>query len=146
MLRAVSAVLSLILHRADSISLKMTDGRHSIAELVGLPIVQLKTVGAKTQQPHILPLVGLFDREKIVLIGSNFGKKRNPGWYYNLMTQPRCEVIKRGQAFPFMAREVKNCEYQQYWELALTYYAGYEKYKERAAPRRIPILVLEPVK
>jgi hypothetical protein len=44
----------------------------------------------------------------------------------------------------FIARETVGEEYQKYWEIALTYYAGYEKYRERAAPRRIPIMVLEP--
>jgi hypothetical protein len=42
-----------------------------------------------------------------------------------------------------VAREVDGNEYGKYWQLAISYYAGYEKYKERA-DRRIPIMVLEP--
>jgi len=30
--------------------------------------------------------------------------------------------------------------------VALTYYVGYEKYKERASHRIIPVMLLEPVK
>jgi len=30
--------------------------------------------------------------------------------------------------------------------MAVSYYAGYEKYKQRAAHRRIPVMVLERVK
>ncbi len=146
MLRMVSAILSLILHRADAVFFKITGGRHSISEIVGLPMVQLKMVGAKTKQSRILPLVGLFEQNRIILIGTNFGRKNHPGWYYNLVADPQCEVIKKGQAFRFLAREVEDQEYRHYWNLALAYYAGYEKYKDRAAPRRIPILVLDPVK
>lgn len=146
MLHPVSLVLSRILHRADNAFFKLTGGAHSIAEIVGLPIVQLRTIGAKSGKNLTLPIVGLSDDEKIALISTNFGRRRNPGWYYNLKANPRCEVIKGRQVCVYMAREVNGDEYDRYWRLALSYYAGYEKYKERAAPRRIPIMLLEPVK
>jgi hypothetical protein len=37
-------------------------------------------------------------------------------------------------------------EYEKYWRLALSYYAGYEKYRERAVHRHIPVMLLEPKK
>ena len=46
MLRPVTAVLALILHRADAAMFGLTGGRHSVAELVGLPIIQLRMTGA----------------------------------------------------------------------------------------------------
>jgi deazaflavin-dependent oxidoreductase (nitroreductase family) len=143
-LRPVSAVLSRTLHRIDSVLFKLT-GKQSFAELVGLPIVQIKTVGARSHAPHTIPLVGLPDGEKIILIGTNFGKRHNPGWYYNLKVNPGCEAVRGGQAFRFEAREVFGQEYEMYWTLALSYYSGYQKYRERATPRRIPILLLEPM-
>ena len=48
MLKPVSAFLSRVLHHADTFMLWLTRGKHTIAEIVGLPIIQLTTKGAKT--------------------------------------------------------------------------------------------------
>ena len=55
---------------------------------MGWPIIQLTAIGAKTNRPRTVPLVGLPDEENIVLVASNFGRKHNPGWYYNLKAHP----------------------------------------------------------
>lgn len=144
MLRPVTALLARILHHADSALFKITGGRHSLAEIVGLPIVQLNAIGAKSGKPRSIPLVGLFDGEKIALIGSNFGQKHNPGWYYNLTAHPNCEVVKGGRLLRFTAREIFDAERETYWQMALSHYAGYQKYKERASHRHIPVMLLEP--
>lgn len=146
MMRPVSAILARILHHADTFMLRLTEDRHTFAELVGLPIIQLTTVGARSGVSHTIPLVGLVDRYGIALIASNFGQKRNPGWYYNLKVHPECTVQSNGRSGTYVAREAHGDEREHYWKTALSYYAGYEKYKERAAPRQIPIMVLEPKK
>jgi len=146
MLKPVSAFLAKVLHRADEIALRLTKDRHTVAELVGLPILKLTTIGAKTGQPRVIPLVGLADGDKIALIASSFGREHNPGWYYNLKAHPGCNVRWNGRSGDYVARETSGAEREKYWQLALSYYAGYEKYKYRAAPRKIPVMVLEPKK
>lgn len=146
MLRPVTAVLARLLYRADNALIKLSGGRHTVTEIVGLPIIQLTTVGAKTGQPRTIPLVSLPDGENIALIASNFGQKHNPGWYYNLKANPVCQVIFNGQALQYKAREVFDEEREAYWMKAVSYYVGYEKYKERASHRHIPVMLLEPVK
>jgi len=144
MLKPISAILAKVLHHVDSIVLRLTDGRYTVTRIVGLPIIQLTTIGAKTGQPRTMPLVSLPDREKIALIASNFGQKKNPGWYYNLKVHPECDVHFHGRTRKFIAREAFGDEYNHYFYIAISYYEGYEKYKERAAPRHIPVMVLEP--
>ena len=144
MLRSVSALLAKILHRADLLMLRLTGSRHTFAELVGLPILQLTTIGARTNQQHTLPLVGIKDSEGIALIASSFGRTHNPGWYYNLKAHPECDVLFKGRTEKYVARETAGDEYEKYWQMAVSYYKGYEKYKERAAPRHIPVMLLEP--
>ena len=146
MLRPISAFLSIALHRLDTIMLKLTKGKHTVAEIVGLPIIQITTIGAKTGQPRTMPLVSLFDGEKIALIGSNFGGKHNPGWYYNLKAHPKCTVEVNGRAAEYIARQVDGAEREKYWGMAVSYYKGYDLYKVRAAHRQIPVMILEPVK
>jgi deazaflavin-dependent oxidoreductase (nitroreductase family) len=144
MLKPVSLLLARVLHHMDLMLLRLSGDRHTFTELVGLPIVQIRMKGAKTGVLRNLPLVAIPVEEKYVLIATNFGQKRNPAWYYNLKAYPGCEVSYKGCSREFVARETTGEEYKKYWELALTYYAGYERYRERAAPRAIPILILEP--
>lgn len=143
MLKPVSIFLSKVLHRADSLLFRLTGEHHTFTELAGLPIIQLTMRGAKTGKLRTLTLVGVPDNGRIALIATNFGQTHNPGWYYNLKAHPDCQVKKNGKATVFIARETSGAEYDKYWQLAVSYYAGYEKYKERA-PRKIPIMVLEP--
>jgi deazaflavin-dependent oxidoreductase (nitroreductase family) len=144
MLRPVTVFFASRIHLLDKVVLKWTHGKHTAAELLGWNIIQLTTTGAKTNRPRTMPLVGVFDKDKIALVASSFGRKHNPGWYYNLKAHPECDVTYNGYTKKHIAREIMGEEYQRYWQLANSFYAGYEKYKERAAHRHIPIMLLEP--
>jgi deazaflavin-dependent oxidoreductase (nitroreductase family) len=146
MLRPVSAFMARVLHHLDTFVLRLTRGKYTVTQIVGLPIVQLSTMGAKSGQTRTLPLVGLIDGKKIALIGTNFGQKHNPSWYYNLKAYPECEVRFSGCADKYIARETEGDEREKYWQMAVSYYKGYYVYKIRAAPRKIPVMVLEPRK
>ena len=124
--------------------MKFTRGKFTISEILGWSIIQLTTIGAKTNQPCTMPLVGVFDYRKIALIASSFGRKHNPGWYYNLKTHPECEVQCSGRAGKYIAHEAAGHEYERYWQMAVSLYEGYDKYRQRAAHRHIPVMVLEP--
>jgi len=144
MLGPVSAFMARVLHHLDTFVLRLTRGKYTVTQVVGLPIVQLTTTGAKSGKARTLPLVGLADGEKIVLIGSNLGQKHNPSWYYNLKAYPECEVRFGGCADQYIARETEGDEREKYWQMAVSYYKGYDAYKTRAAHRKIPVMVLEP--
>lgn len=146
MLRPVSAFLARVLHRLDAAMLKFSGGRHTLSEIVGLPIIQITTIGAKTGEPRAMPLVSVFDGERIALIASNFGQKHNPGWYYNLKAHPQCTVEIKGHPAKYIARQVEGEEREKYWAMAVSYYKGYELYAIRAAHRQVPVMVLEPSK
>lgn len=144
MLKPVSAALSVSLYHLDNAVARLTQGRHTITKLIGLPIIQLTTIGAKSGQPRTMPLVGIFDGKRIALIASYFGGKNNPGWYYNLIANPRCTVEIEGRAAEYVAHQAEGAEREKYWNMAVSYYRGYEMYKIRAAHRVIPVIILEP--
>lgn len=146
MLRPVSDLLSRVLHRADAFMHHLTRGGHTFTELTGLPIAQLTIKGAKTGKLRTLTLVSIPDDDKFVLIATNFGQKHHPAWYYNLKKNPECKVIFNNRSGKYIARETDGDEYKKYWQVALSYYEGYEKYRQRAGHRHIPIMVLEPKK
>ncbi|MEW6029713.1 MAG: nitroreductase/quinone reductase family protein [Chloroflexota bacterium] len=145
MLGPVSAFLARVLEPLDEFVMRLTKGKHTVTELVGLPIVELDTIGARSGQRRSHPLVGLRDGDRIVIIGSNFGGKRHPAWVHNLRARPKCGVHVNGRFGNYRARETEGEERARYWQLALSYYKGYAAYEERAAPRRIAVMVLEPI-
>lgn len=146
MLRPVTAFFANKVHFVDTMVLRLTRGKYTVSEFGGWTIIQLTTTGATTGQARMSPLIGLIDDEKIAIVASSFGRTHNPGWYYNLKAHPECKVEWNGRSGIFIARETNAEEYEKYWRLALSYYAGYEKYKERAAHRPIPVMLLEPQK
>lgn len=146
MLAPVTAFFATRIHRLDITLLRLTNRKYSLVEILGWPIVLVTTLGAKTNQPRSLPLVGILDEQNIAVIASSFGREKNPAWYYNLKAHPECFVSYKSRIGSYVARELSGAEYDLYWNLAVSYYAGYEKYKERAAPRKIPVMLLEPQK
>lgn len=146
MLQPVTAFFAPFIHRVDQAILKLTKGKYTISEFAGWNIIQVTTIGAKTNQRRTLPLLALFDDEKIALIASSFGREHNPGWYYNLKANPYCSVRFKGKSGEYVAREAEGEERDKYFQLAVSQYGGYQKYKERAAHRQIPVMVLEPKK
>lgn len=142
MLRPVTEFFSTRINRIDNAILKLTKGKYTGSEIMGWNIIHLTAIGAKSRQQRTIPLAAFFDEEKIVLVASSFGWKHNPAWYYNLKAHPECKVEWNERTGSCIARETRGDEYEKYWQLAVSYYAGYEKYRERAG-RKIPVMVLE---
>ena len=139
----VSGILAQILHRLDPFVLDSTHGKRTATTLVtGLPVVWLTTTGAHSGKTRTVPLVGIPDDSRLLLVASYFGKDHNPGWYYNLKANPVVHIRLNGSQVCCMAQEVGPDEYNRLWEKAIEMYHGYSKYKQRAAGRRIPLITL----
>ena len=114
--------------------------------LTGLPVVVVTTTGAKSGKPRTIPLAGIPDGEKIILVPTHFGQHTYPAWYYNLRANPRAELQQNGFPKAYLARTASQDEWGDYWKLAVHYYPGYQSYLERSGDREIPLFVLEPIK
>lgn len=143
-LRPVTWLMVRILHHADMFLLRLSGGKINFTEISGLPIIELTTTGAKSGKLHALPLTGLSDGEKYILIASNFGQTHNPGWYYNLKANPECIVKRQGIEGVYIAREATDDETSHYFDIAISIYIGYAAYRQRASHRKIPVMLLEP--
>lgn len=133
------------LHHVDRLTLRLSGGRHTLTGLVaGLPIVWLTTTGVKSGQPRTVPLVGIEDGERVVLIASNYGQAHHPAWYYNLRARPEATLVVRGRTMPVMAREATGEEYDAYWRRAVALYPGWISYRRYAGARRLPMVILTP--
>ena len=78
-------------------------------------------------------------------VASSLGSLYHPDWYYNLKANPQVQLSVAGQSSSYYARIASKAEREQYWQLALEYYPGYQAYEGRTNGREIPIVVLEPV-
>jgi deazaflavin-dependent oxidoreductase (nitroreductase family) len=133
------------LHPLDRVILRLSHGRVSIPGVVaGLPVIMLTTTGAKSGKPRTVPLVGLSDGDKVVVIASNFGQAHHPAWYYNLRAHPEAMLELPGRTGRYLAREATPAEWQTYWRRATEVYIGFPEYQKRTHGRAIPIIVLTP--
>jgi deazaflavin-dependent oxidoreductase (nitroreductase family) len=143
--RPMAWLFARVLHHLDGPVLRRSAGRHSVsAALTGLPIIELTTVGARSGESRTLPLVGVPDGDRLVLVASNYGKQQNPAWYYNLKANPRCNAAFRGQRHEMLAYEAQGEERQRLWELDVSVYPPRNHYAQRAGNRRIPVMILQP--
>jgi deazaflavin-dependent oxidoreductase (nitroreductase family) len=142
----MSLVPARTLPRIDRAFHRLTRGHTTFSAWVsGLPILMLTTTGARTGQPRTLPVLGLPDGDRLVVIASNYGRPGNPSWYHNLLAHPLVVVTWNGSAVQMQARELKGEERQFHIDRGLEAYPWWEQYHRRAAPRQIPVIMLEPV-
>src|SRR5271155_4212546 len=141
--RPMAWLFARVLHPLDGPVMRGTSGRHSVSSaLTGLPIVELTTVGARSGERRTLPLIGVPDGDRLVLVASNYGQQHNPAWYYNLKANPRCSTVLRGQRYEMEAYEAEGAERQRLWELDVSVYPPRNHYAQRGGNRRIPVMVL----
>ncbi len=139
-------LLSRTLHHLDRAVLKLTGARATLTGILsGTPVVILTTHGAKSNLPRTLPLLFIRDDgdpKTFAVVATNWGQPHLPGWYFNLKAHPRATGSIRGQVAEYVAHEASGEEYEKYWQRAVDTYFGFRLYQQRAARRRIPIIVL----
>ncbi len=133
------------LYPLDKLLFKASKGRITVPGLVaGLPVIMLTTTGAKTGKQRTMPLVGVPVGDELVVIGSNYGQERTPGWVYNLEADPSATVAYRDNSVEVTARLASPEQTDEAFAAAAKVYPGYAKYRERASHRTIKAYVLDP--
>ena len=107
-------------------------------------ILLLYSSGRRSGRHIVTPIAYFFTKGRYFLIGSNWGKEQNAGWYYNLMASPRTIVEVKGKKIPVEAHQAEGQEYHQFWKYAIEHHPPYLHYKE-ITKRHIPIVVLTPI-
>jgi deazaflavin-dependent oxidoreductase (nitroreductase family) len=86
----------------------------------------------------------LREGESIAVVASKAGQPTNPAWFHNLTASPETTVQIGGEVSPVRARLATEDERERLWTRFVAVYPGYATYRERARPRVIPIVILEP--
>jgi deazaflavin-dependent oxidoreductase (nitroreductase family) len=108
----------------------------------------LETTGARSGQVRTLPVLGFPDGDDLVVVASNYGQARHPGWYHNLKANPRGRVTMNGVTREIEATPVIDpAEWERLFarlSRAVIVFGVYRRYTDRVG-REIPILRLRPV-
>ena len=119
-------------------------GGADAADMKGMPIILLTTVGAKTGKLRKTPLMRVEHDGEYACVASLGGAPKNPVWYYNIAKNPRVELQDGSVTQDYDAREVFGDEKAVWWGRAVEAYPDYADYQTKT-DRQIPLFVLTPV-
>ncbi|MGI9124005.1 MAG: nitroreductase family deazaflavin-dependent oxidoreductase [Mycobacterium sp.] len=104
----------------------------------------LHTVGAKTGLPRTNSLSYAQDSDAYLVVASNGGDSRAPGWYHNLRSNPRVQINVGPRRFDVTATPVlpEDPDYIRLWRIVNANNADrYDGYQARTT-RPIPMVKL----
>ncbi|MGB5811011.1 MAG: nitroreductase family deazaflavin-dependent oxidoreductase [Polyangiales bacterium] len=110
----------------------------------GVPVLLLTTIGRKSGQPRIAPLIFIEDGENVIVVASQGGLPTDPLWYRNIQADPKIEVQIKQRKRKMIARDATADERTRLWPRLVAHYPDFASY-EVWTDRVIPIVICEPV-
>ena len=122
--------------------LYVRSGGRIVHKLGGQPMMLLHTVGRKSGQPRITPLLYVPEGDRWLLVASNAGDDRPPAWWLNLRAAGEATIQVGRDRHRVRAREADPAERPGLWKRACDQYPNYAVYEQRT-DRPIPVVILE---
>lgn len=129
--------------RAQSFLYKKTGGKIGGTFLQGAPVALLTTIGRKTGEPRVSPLLYLREGDRVILIASKGGAATNPMWYLNLKANPAVSIQIRDEVLHLTARDATEEERAHYWPKMAAMYSSFDDYQSWTE-RVIPVVICDP--
>src|ERR1700675_3783634 len=95
------------------------------------PLILLTTIGAKTNQPRIAPLMLVTDGDRLLAVASKGGHPKHPDWYLNLLAHPQVTVEVGSEKFTTTARILTGDEREQAFKRAVEVFPPYDAYQKK---------------
>lgn len=114
------------------------------AEIEGMHrdrLVLLTTAGAKSGQPHTIPIMFHRDGDRLLVIASNMGAPKHPDWYVNLVASPRVTVEVGDETYEAVAQTATGPERERLWAMLRESYPFFADH-EASTDRTIPVVIL----
>jgi deazaflavin-dependent oxidoreductase (nitroreductase family) len=106
----------------------------------GIPIIVMTTRGNKSGKVRKVPLMRVEHDGVYAIIGSKGGAPEHPGWYHNIVADPRVTIQDGPEPFDAVLRLVTGEERSGWMARGIAVYDKYEDYQEKTE-REIPIFV-----
>ena len=111
----------------------------------GADILLLHHTGARSGTVRVSPLTYLPAGEGFAIFASKAGAPENPAWYHNLLAHPDTSVEVGTETIPVAARVAEPAERDALWNQLTEKAPHFAQYERKAAPRTIPVIVLDRV-
>ena len=114
-------------------------------QFAGAPLLLLHTVGARSGQRRVNPVMYQKVDGGYAVFASKAGAPVNPDWYHNLLAHPQVTAEIGTETVELVARVAEGDERERIWAAQKAAYPGFADY-ERKTTRQIPVIVLEPAR
>ncbi|MEU9375798.1 nitroreductase/quinone reductase family protein [Streptomyces sp. NPDC048255] len=108
----------------------------------GGDLLLLTTTGAKSGISRTTPLGYVRHGDSLLLIGSDMGAPRHPGWYHNLLAHPVVRVEVGTRTFEALAVPAEGARRDELFAHVVRVDPGYGDYQAMTS-RILPVVVLE---
>ncbi|MUL81941.1 MULTISPECIES: nitroreductase/quinone reductase family protein [unclassified Mycolicibacterium] len=119
--------------------------RESVVKSHGLEkitVALVTTVGAKTGAERISPLTYTTEGDDVIVVASDYGSSSHPGWYYNIMANPKVRVEIGAQPYEANATILTDGpERQRLWDDRVRQFPNFKEFQDKT-DRLIRVVVL----
>jgi deazaflavin-dependent oxidoreductase (nitroreductase family) len=112
----------------------------------GADMLLLHHTGARSGAQRVSPLGYQRVGGSFAVFASKAGAPENPAWYHNLIAHPDVSIEVGSETLPVRARLAEPAERDVIWDRQKQRAPHFAQYEVKAAPRRIPVIVLDPIK
>ena len=113
-----------------------------VGSWLGRPMVLMYTIGAKTGLPRTIPLQCYpAGDEGVMVLASNNGQAKAPGWYFNLKAHPDIEIRLGRKKLRVHAEELSPERRAEVWPAMRKQNPAIDNYAARAG-RVLPVMLL----
>jgi deazaflavin-dependent oxidoreductase (nitroreductase family) len=107
----------------------------------GAPLLLLHSVGAKSGESRVSPMMYLPDGDRFLVFASKAGAPTNPDWYHNLKANPEATIEVGDDTVDVRAEELPRAERDEKYAEQAALFPGFADY-EKKTDRVIPVLAL----
>ncbi len=116
-----------------------------IGNMPGATFLLLHTLGAKSNQERVIPLLYFKDGDNYILVAAKGGAPTNPDWYYNILAHPDDVTIEVGtEHFKVHATVVEPTERNRIFADVARQAPNFAEYQSNTT-RVLPVIKLERV-
>jgi F420H(2)-dependent quinone reductase len=109
-----------------------------------VPVLLLTTTGRKTGKKRTLPLIYIMDGSAYVITASAGGADKNPGWFFNIRSNPQATIQVKDKHIKVMAEIAGQEKKSELWARLVEVAPNFAGYQKRTS-REIPMVILHPV-
>jgi deazaflavin-dependent oxidoreductase (nitroreductase family) len=106
-----------------------------------LPLALLTTIGAKSGQQRVTPVVYVQDGDRLFVSASNGGMSTNPNWYHNILAHPEVTVEVGDQKFAAKVVVITGKERDEIYAKQARLMPNFAEYQQQTT-RVIPVVEL----